>query len=233
MVRFEQAANGVLQMLSLCSVCDTHQAASVYASRKKPVKAVRDVLGYLADANYIESCRYAYDKPAAYRLTKIACKEFGLKRVSWNSQLTHKLAITDLYVALGCPRDFTREYRQEFTWGGETRFIRPDARARLPDGRYALFEVQRTPKSSSAWKQKIDAYHVYFNSEEWCSFTDIQPSLVIVSLHRQQTSTIGAAVGCEPKVLYTWEDVQSWASGCQSVSPSENLWRNPVSSTQT
>ncbi len=199
--------NFVLKLLSVCGVCSSEQLAVVYAYRDKPLKRMWDVLKYLRDEDYVESKPFSEGRMSVHRLSRRVRRQYGLKSVRWDSNLEHKLAITDLYLALSEPEYFMREYRQPFMWNGKVQRLSPDACATLPDDRIAFFEIQRTPIETKKWAAKRQLYERYFASGAWMDVFPEKPMVIVIQSANQQLDTIGTAIGYDLMVMDSMDEL--------------------------
>lgn len=200
------ACDFVLRLLSVCGVCSSSQAASVYAYRDRPVRRIWAVLERLRGDGYIESRKHTDGQQSVHRLTRKVRQKHGLRPIRWDARIEHKLAITDLYLTLGQPEYFIREYRQRFMWLNKERILSPDACAMVGDDVF-LYEVQRTPIETRKWVQKRKAYEQYFASGAWTDVFAVKPRVVVVQYANQQLDTIGPGLGYDLTVCNGMEEV--------------------------
>ena len=191
----DDAKEWILAMLSRCGICSTEQAGEVYSYRKDPTLRARNLLRDLREAGYIESRPRARGSHV-HRLTTEVRRAARIRPIRWDSLLDHKLAITDLYLALSAPAQFRREYRHAFRAGGRVAQIFPDAFSFL-EGRPTYWEVQRTRIETNRWSVKRRLYEIYFASDAWMDRFDKRPQVIVWQADDQQPSTIGRGNGYE------------------------------------
>ncbi len=227
-----EAKNRILAMLSRCGVCNTYQAATVYEHRADPVKRVRPLLSELTKGGYLESRPLEPEYDAVYRLSKqLRHAAGGIKATRWDGLLTHKFAVTDLYLELGSPSSFKREPRLPYRAAKGITKLSPDAFA-LVEGVPYFFEVQRTPIETVKWALKRRGYEGYFASGAWMDSFDVRPVVVIWQAENQQKSTIGTPIGFRMEVVTKGEGICGIGEYIRSLSgergrPSydEGLWQ--------
>lgn len=200
------AADWVLKMLSLCGIATTEQAALVYRDSLQPTKKIQQVLAFLRDRDYIETLHRPF-RSSLHRLTASARRPLQIRATRWDTQIDHKLAVTETWIALGAPDDFFREYRAFLSSG---QVLSPDALVCLP-GRTFFLEVQRTPISSTAWARKRKLYERYFAAEAWREVFPEPPDVVVLCMARQELSTYGRWPYVRAQFFTSFEEVRSWA----------------------
>ncbi|MFO2548963.1 replication-relaxation family protein [Alicyclobacillus cycloheptanicus] len=203
-------------MLEQCNCCSTAHVAQLYAHTTRPMHRAWTVLEHLRQRDYIESWRPAFDHPAVHRLSRRIRRKYDLPLVRWNGRLSHRLAITDVYMTLGMPEDFVTEPRAEFIWQGKHHVLSPDAYTRG-----MLIEVQRSSMTAEQWKQKRRMYELFFRLGVWEQYFEERPTVVIVQSHEQQLSTIGAAIGYEMRVVRGIREVMPSGDGRDVVNVGE------------
>lgn len=79
-----------------------------------------------------------------------------------SKNLTHTLAVGQLYFDLGCPERFLFEPAHKFTHLGKSLVWEPDC-IYVHDKKVWCCEVQLTPISAKRWASKWSVYSTYFN----------------------------------------------------------------------
>jgi hypothetical protein len=200
------AADWVLKLLSFCGLATTEQAALVYRDSLQAEKKIHRILSFLRERDYIESLHRPF-KPSLHRLTATARRPLQIRAARWDTQVDHKLAVTDAWIALECPEGFHREYRALLPSG---QVLSPDALVCLPERAFFL-EVQRTPISSTAWAKKRRVYERYMAAETWRGVLPDCPEVAVLSLTSQQPDTYGRWAHVPVHFFSTLEEVRLWA----------------------
>lgn len=199
-------AQSVLRLLDRCLVCSTRHVAGWYAHTTRPQVRAHEALAYLRERDLIESHQPGRTQPAVHRHSRSLRRKYHIPLVRFDSgKLAHRLALTDVYCALGYPEDFVVEPRFAYHWRGEDRVLCPD----IAIGR-TLIEVQRTPIPTLRWQQKRMQYEVFFASGASSEYFATPPQVVILQQHDQQTQTIGPGLGYDLHVTRDIQEVRLW-----------------------